>query len=93
MPNCFQLIRKGETKPSVLARIDEEICAVMDEPVHPKFWCHGWYDVIGFLISLGRKFGPEFRAEIEKDYRPEMLKIYDHLAEHYTSDAWYESKV
>lgn len=47
MPNNFQLTKKGETVPSMLAKIDEDICMYLGKPVDPVEWYCDWC-----LISL-----------------------------------------
>lgn len=103
MPNCFQLTRKGETKPVVLQALDEELCKHFQAECHPKWWYNAWYDCIGFMLATGKTFDQievllnGWIAEAihkgshnlaEADRR--MREINSYLREHYTSDAWAE---
>lgn len=96
MPNCFHLVRKGTTEAALLIKIDEEICELLGVPVHPKFWCLEWFDIIGFGIATGKSLGSQelrnFVASfIMTDEGPErLLKILTYLEENYTSNAWVE---
>jgi len=106
MPNCVQLIRKGETEPTKLAQIDDEICAHFKVEPHPTRWYAGWFDYIGFCLSLGQSF-----EKIEKNIVEEvemvrtaeeisdtqaqwkrMLEILVWLEARFTARAWYETK-
>ena len=58
MPSCFQLFKKGESEPISLNKIDEEICSVLEVPVHLTKYGGGyvkgalnWFDTIGFAIA------------------------------------------
>jgi len=94
MPNCFQLTKKGTASPSALSQVDEELCAVVGEPVHATRWLYSWYDIIGLLIALGNQIGtPELRQKTLEIYDVErhekINKILDYLETNYVSDAWY----
>jgi len=89
MPNCYQLTRKGEYHPSSRIEIDEELCQFFDAPCHPTEWFHGWADIIGLPIALGKPLGsPELRASLEQYASTEVLDILNYLETHFTSDAW-----
>jgi hypothetical protein len=101
-PNCFQLVRKSDpgAGPVVLNRLDEEICALVGDPVHPRSYCRGWFDSIGFDLSMGKKW-TQIRAEIvERNaddkragyYNPDfdLLPILDYLEKNFTVSAWCE---
>ena len=92
MPNCFQLTRVGETEPTVLTALDEEICRHLGVEVHPRFWVEGWYDTIGFQIAMGSRLGSEELRERVRDYpvRGRLPEILEYLERNFTSDAWAE---
>lgn len=89
MPNCFELIRKGETEPSTLISVDIAICEHLDMPVDPKRYADSWYDIIGLGLACGKTLAEI--AAIEADY-PTTVKICDFLAENYTVNTFYSSK-
>lgn len=84
MPNCFQLIPKGQTEPEKLVVIDQKICEALEVECHPKYWCRGWYDLIGFGVACGKTF------EQLRTIYPDMIDIIDFLDANYTTDAWAE---
>jgi hypothetical protein len=103
MPNCFQLFRKSDPKTPVrFAVIDEELCALLNEPVNPVRYVVGWFDIIGFRIAGGKPLGSkELRGSIiqdlnigkrkdpeEEEFCAQVLKALDYLEEHFTSYAW-----
>lgn len=99
MPACFQLTRKGDSKPSALAWIDSFICQRLDLRWNKRTYTHGWFDDIGFKIALGRTL-PElidhYRQSCEgiaDEYRTHelaMWRIAAFLNEEFTTDAWHE---
>ena len=93
MPACFQLTKKGATEPTSLNAIDEEICNFLREPIHPKHYVIGWYDVIGFAIATGKPLGSKELRDYVADMPQEterLLQVLDFLEQHYTSDSWRE---
>lgn len=88
----FQLTRKGETAPTPLVKIDEELCALLGEPVDPKNWVLNWYGTIGFMLACGETW-EGVREETKECFEdsitlPSRLRILDYLEKNYTSDAW-----
>lgn len=95
MPNCFQLTRKGETQPSSLVKIDEEICGLVGQPVDARHYCFGWFDIIGFPLACGKSYSDIRQQFMEDGFEntfPEILTILGYLEENYTPKAWYEPK-
>jgi hypothetical protein len=94
MPNCFQLFRKGESSPLVLNRVDEEICTFLQVPVDDRKYCYDWFNVIGFLIAMGKPLGSEELRIAVRDwtdvveYQEKLLEILDFMESRYTSDAF-----
>ena len=86
MPNCFILTKKGESEPTSLVKVDEEICAAMNMLVDDKWWCCGWYDSIGLSIAIGKDWD-WMRNHFDS---PETMAIIDFLEENYVTDAWAE---
>lgn len=99
MPNNFSLIRKSapEAGPVRLAEIDEELCRLLDMPVHPQEWVCYWYDLLGFPMACGVSLSAiagkqEFwvnsgHPEVD-DFDRRLLRIAEHLRDNYTVDAW-----
>lgn len=98
MPNCFTLTKKGEEKPTDLTVIDAELCALVEAPVHPKFWVYGWYNSIGLGLALGAswdKMRESFKRDIpnpEDEELVALLKFIDYLEKNYTTSAWYQAR-
>ena len=94
MPNCFSLTRKGESEPTDLVKVDEELCKHLGVECDPKHWTSYWYGSIGFHIACGKPLGSkELRDVVEYiagDDTPNLLKCLNYLEEHFTSDAWVE---
>jgi hypothetical protein len=86
MPNCFQLTRKGESRPRELEKIDEEICEHLQIPVDPIKWAFEWYNTIGLSLACGQNWD-QMRAIFEGE---ETLRIIDFLEANYVADAWAE---
>lgn len=86
MPSCFTLYPIGKKEPAILQDVDAELCAQFLEPVTDK-WFHGWYNGIGFPLSVGLTFD-----EILEDMHPGSLafRITTYLKEHYTVNSWRE---
>ena len=91
MPSCFQLIKKGETEPSILQDVDTEMWNHFKggEPKGNDRWYRSWYDIIGLGLAMGKTWN-ELR-EMYTD-RPRLLEIIEYLEDHYTTDAWREFK-
>ena len=102
MPNCVQFFRKSDSSRTaiVLNRLDEELCAHMNVPVHPTQWCFGW-SVIQLEAAMGKtleQICDSYRAEVERceaegwdaTWERNMLKVSQYLAENFTTDAWAE---
>jgi len=103
MPNCFNLIRKGDDSPTPPAKIDEELCTLLNVEIHPTNYVFGWYDVFGFELAMGK--GWDGIAKQIDGYETEDIakgetrwmdsyvtyrKILQYLRDNYVSDAWAE---
>lgn len=94
MPNCFQLYRKSkpEAGPVPLNMIDAELCGFLNEPVHPQWYCFGWFDWIGFLLAMGKDWS-YIRSTVE-DWRPRdvprAIEVIDWFESNFTSDCFVE---
>ncbi len=85
MPNCFQLTPKGSTEPATLPNVDLALRKhfnVDDDGT----WYKGWYATIGLGLACGNSW-----VKL-KEIFPDKADVIDYLAEHYTTDAWYETK-
>ncbi len=89
MPNCFQLIKKGEEEPTVLQTIDDDLWNLFENSVpDPNTqWYRNWYNTIGLMLSVGRSF-----EEIRMELSDEMGPIISYLSENYTIRCWFEHK-
>lgn len=86
MPNCFTLTKKGETEPTTLNKLDEEICEFLGEPVDPVHYVADWYNTIGLMLACGKTL-----PQCKEIFTHETThKIVDFLDEHYVAHAWYE---
>ena len=94
MPSCHQLREKGAKKPSTFISIDNKICELFGVTPDAKSYFAGWYDSIGLRLATGRDFDEivEEFAGIDEEWAKTHHKIAVWLNEHYTADAWYESK-
>lgn len=86
MPNCYQLTRKGDDKPSRLVDVDEALCAHLGLPIDPVLWVMNWGNIEGLCFALGKTMD-EIRA-IDPNPKREPLRKY--LEENYIVDAWAE---
>lgn len=77
MPLCFDLTRKGETKPTALNKLDEEFCQLLAQPVHKTDYVFGWFDFIGFRLAEGKNYD-EIAVDIQ-ERRKELIARYDQL--------------
>lgn len=105
----FQLFKKDsahlvhDPEAVELAKVDEEICALLEIDVHPTRYCCSWFDVIGFEIARGAELGSQkLKDRVEEFYRPYlncdpvereaakqvMLQILKFLEDNYVSDSW-----
>ncbi len=101
MPNCFTLTRKGEVKPTPLAKIDEELVALMNArgfpaELHPVKYCHGWFDIIGFGLACEKTWDDLRKAETDyaaeyPGYNPQpYLVMIDYLEANFEPNCWVE---
>ncbi len=56
MAVCFSLTKKGETKPTPLQTVDEEMCRYFGVEPHATDWFRNWYSHAGFMLALGYSF-------------------------------------
>jgi len=98
MPNCFNLTRKTDLDagPVALAKVDEELCARFQEPVHETKWFRDWYNIIGFSVAMGRTL-PELIERYanpgegdDKEWYAELYQVAEWLDANFTTSAWAE---
>lgn len=86
---CFNLTRKGEKSPTPLAKIDEELCRLLDKPVDPIKYVEEWFNIIGFPLATGKTIAeirPTFDGTFHNDAN--LVKICDYLEANFTPDSW-----
>jgi len=98
MPACFTLTRKGESTPSSLQHIDDEMRQAFCEEPDEVRWLWGWYDTIGYGLALGRDWA-QLREQFAEDpaeseqtnmFRRRMLAVIYWLEANYIPNAWAE---
>lgn len=92
MPNCFNLTRIGESEPTPLVQIDDELCREVGhrEPDDSNQWFCNWYNSVGLALACGRSFD-----DLVEDYKdePEIAKnIISYLESNFIPKCWYESR-
>jgi hypothetical protein len=87
MPNCFVLSRKGESAPTSLADVDNELREAFGEPPDDEQWLYGWYDKIGLALALGQNWD-QIRTAFNGCER--LLKVVDYLEQRFDADSWVE---
>lgn len=102
MPNCFSLTRKGETKPTDLKALDEELCKHFGDPIHPVYWYYDWHNMIGWNLAVSGMNWEQMRALYWRLWQEDvmyrgpnpywsgLLKVLDYLEANFVSDAWYQ---
>ena len=88
MAACFSLTKIGETKPTPLQTVDEEMARFFGEEPHPVKWYKNWYNSIGLAIACGCDLDKV--AENCSPDMPELVAIIQFLQERYTFNAWRE---
>ncbi len=86
MARCFSLTRNGETEPTPLVQIDEELCAAFKTPVHPEKFLMGWVDSVGLRLALGDDWATIAR-EFEECW-PAGLDLIKYLAPRFQPNCW-----
>ena len=94
MPNCFQLYKKGCSEPSILQAVDDELWLKFfgNVPEPNDHWYCGWYDCIGFRLSMGRTFEDIQKEFSEGNWSTKIKNALNHLQKHYTTRSWYQHK-
>lgn len=94
MPNYFTLTKIGESEPTPLAKIDEELCKHLGEPVDPVKYVHGWYDSIGLRLAIGDSlqdimaYYTERRKEKDDWYYKAYCEMTEYLMNNYEPNSW-----
>ncbi len=89
MPNCINFTKFQASEPTVLNRIDEELCEHLGVEVQSTTWVHNWFNTVAFSLACGNDWNKV--REIYRD-TPELIKIIDYLEEHYEVNSWWEPK-
>lgn len=90
----IEFIRKGETNPTPLNKIDEELCGVLGVDVDNSRYVHYWLDLIGSNACIeGRELGTQgLRDTIQAMCIPPLMDILNYLEENYTARTWYSKQ-
>lgn len=102
MPNFYTLTKKEAKEPTALQKIDEELCALFNAPVHPKYYIYAWENTIGWMIAVNGYDWDQMRERLERvateskepltdsdlEWYAAILRIIDHFEKHYTTNAW-----
>ena len=90
MPNCFQLYKKGESEPTILQKIDDDLWNHFEGavPEPNDKWYLDWYNTVGLSLACG--MGWEGIRELCLTDRAK--EVVDYLAERYETSAWYSPK-
>lgn len=92
MPNCVRFINKETSTAIQLNLLDEELCLLVGDEVHPTRWCRNWFDVIGFMAAMGDSYADirgKFEAGNWGEHAMERFgEMLTHLEEKYDIDAW-----
>jgi hypothetical protein len=102
---CFQLFDKNTNRAVSLNQVDEEICALLGEPVDTKAYCpiFKWEDKVSFgtiqhaiswydTIGLALATGKSYDECRELSDNENVRKILDYLESKYTPTAFYQPK-
>lgn len=86
----IQFIKNGESTPTPLNTIDEELCTLLNEPINPSKYIHCWLDMIGQQVCIkGYELGTQtLREKVLTWDMPELVIIHDYLVENFTVRTW-----
>lgn len=87
MASYIRFFPNGSDKAISLNELDEQICEAVGDEVHPKRWCRGWFDYIGWLLSCGRSYD-YVRKQIEADEATSLIPVLDFLEANFRPDSW-----
>ncbi len=88
MSACFSLMKKGESEPTHLHAVDEEMARAFGEEPDPVKWYKNWYNTIGLAIACGQDLD-QMARECEQDM-PSWTAIIRWLQANYEFNAWRE---
>jgi len=89
MPNCFQLTKKGESEPSKLEEIDNELWLKFEGSIpepNDRWWAN-WYNIVGLPLACGKSFN-----EIALEAEGELLEAINYLDKNYEVRSWYSHR-
>lgn len=86
----IQLTRKGETEPTPLNKVDEELCSLLGVEVHNSQYVHHWLDFIGMECCVeGQELGSQaLRDKVASWGIEPLILILGYLEENYTTTTW-----
>lgn len=89
MAACFNLTKKGESEPTLLQTVDEELCRYFGVEPHATAWFRNWYNQVGFMLALGYSFDDVIAHYAEYECT-DLEDITEWLKKHYIVAAWCE---
>lgn len=95
MPNYFTLTPIGSKEPAKLTEIDKAMCEALGVKLHPKKWCHDWYNWAGEAFSVGmtyQQIGEAILKNEDISDRATYLSVIAFLKDRYTIDCWYQPR-
>lgn len=87
MAACFSLTKKGESKPTSLQTVDEEMARFFGKEPDPVKWYKNWYNDFGFMLASGVSFD-EIIADYADCGSTVFVAIVEWLKENYIVNAW-----
>lgn len=86
----IEFTRNGESTPTPLNTIDEELCSLLNESVNLSNYIHYWPTMIGQQVCIeGYELGTQTLREKVISYdMPELVIIHDYLVENFSARTW-----
>lgn len=88
MANYIQLIDKTTNKPEPFQKVDELLCAAMNQPCDDNKYLCGWYDTIGWRSVEGTTLESIAADLVNEGYETTAACI-AWIDERYTLKQWY----
>jgi len=92
MAHCFQLISKELNDAIPLNVIDEEVCNLIETPIHPKWYGGGVMDWFNNICTFNMQLdNPDLAEIVYKITGDKGLLVLNYLKQNYTIRHWRES--